>query len=131
MQAGMTRMMLANDVIIFIFIDVGRRLGNRPVIDLRCIINDCTLSRLQLANVSNVRNFYFEFKKKCYRSPHCLKITQNVAFEFLKVWHFPPIFVILKLTCLVTLFDRKLQVFKNSPKWTIFGILINLYPLKM
>ena len=37
-------------------------------------------------------------------------------------WHFPPIFVSLKLTCLVTLFDRKLQVFKNSPKWTIFGI---------
>ena len=52
-------------------------------------------------------------------STHCLKITQNVAFEF---WHFPPIFVLLKLTCLVTLFDRKLQVFKNSPKWTIFGI---------
>ena len=47
----------------------------------------------------------------------CLKITQNVPFEF---WHFPPIFVFLKLTCLVTLFDRKLQIFKNSPKWTIF-----------
>ena len=28
----------------------------------------------------------------------------------------------IKLTCLVTLFDRKLQVFKNSPKWTLFGI---------
>ena len=40
-----------------------------------------------------------------------LEITQNVAFEF---WHFPPIFVLLKLTYLVTLFDRKLQVFKNS-----------------
>ena len=40
-----------------------------------------------------------------------------LIFEF---WHFPPIFVLLKLTCLVTLFDRKLQVFKNSPKWTIF-----------
>ena len=50
---------------------------------------------------------------------HCLKITQNVAFEF---WHLPPIFVLLKLTCLVTLFDRKLQFFKNSPNWTIFGI---------
>ena len=42
---------------------------------------------------------------------HCLKITQNVAFEF---WQFPPIFFLLKLTCLVTLFVRKLQVFKNS-----------------
>ena len=40
------------------------------------------------------------------------------VYEF---WHFPPIFVLLKLTCLVTLFDRKLQVFKNSPKWNIFG----------
>ena len=48
---------------------------------------------------------------------HCLKITQNVTFEF---WHFPPIFVPLKMTCLVTLFDRKLQVFKNSSKLTIF-----------
>ena len=44
----------------------------------------------------------------------CLKITQDVSFEF---WHFSPIFVLLKLTCLVTLFDRKLQFFK-----TIFGI---------
>ena len=40
-------------------------------------------------------------------------------FEF---WHFSPIFVLLKLTCLVTLFNRKLQIFKNSPKWTLFGI---------
>ena len=44
-------------------------------------------------------------------STQCLKITQNVAFEF---WHFSPIFALLKLTYLVTLFDRKLQFFKNS-----------------
>ena len=50
-------------------------------------------------------------------SAHCLKVTQNVAFEF---WHFSPIFVLWKLTCLVKLFDRKLQFSKNSPKWTIF-----------
>ena len=37
-------------------------------------------------------------------SAQCLKITQNVAFEF---WHFPPI----SITCLVTLFDSKFQVF--------------------
>ena len=54
--------------------------------------------------------------------PHCLKVTQNVAFEVLAFWHFPPIFDLLKLTCLVTLFDRKLQVFKNSLNWTIFDI---------
>ena len=56
--------------------------------------------------------------------PHCLKITQTVAFEFC---HFPLIFVLLKLTCLVTLFDRKLQVFKNSPKWTIFFLFSQLW----
>ena len=50
---------------------------------------------------------------------HCLEITLNVALEF---WHLPPIFVRLKMTCLVTLFDRKIQVFKNSPKWTFYGI---------
>ena len=44
-------------------------------------------------------------------------------FEF---WHFPPIFDLLKLTYLVTLFDCKLQVFKNSPNWTIFGIFNEL-----
>ena len=37
-------------------------------------------------------------------------------FDILTFWHFPPIFVLLKVTCLVTLFDRKLQIFKNSPK---------------
>ena len=31
-------------------------------------------------------------------------------------------FVIFKLTCLVSLFDIKLQFFKNSPNWTIFDI---------
>ena len=56
---------------------------------------------------------------------HCLKITQNVAFDF-SLWHFPPVFVLSKLTCLVTLFDRKLQYFKNLPKWIIFGILNQL-----
>ena len=45
---------------------------------------------------------------------HCLKITQNVAFEY---WHFPPIFVLLKLTCLVTLFDRKQKLAKIDHFW--------------
>ena len=40
----------------------------------------------------------------------------NCRIRIFEFWHFPPIFVLLKLTCLVTLFDRKLQVFKNSPK---------------
>ena len=45
--------------------------------------------------------------------------------------HFPSIFILLKLTCLVTLFDRKLDVFKNSPNWAFLAFLINFCPLKM
>ena len=63
------------------------------LLDLGLDIQDILLTNLGL-------------EQKIYSySTHCLKITQNVAFEF---WHFPPIFVQLKLTCLVTLFDRKL-----------------------
>ena len=49
----------------------------------------------------------------------CLKITKNVAFG-------SSIFVLLKYTCLETLYDRKLQVFKNLLKLTIFGIFNEL-----
>ena len=51
-----------------------------------------------------------------------LKIPQNVAFL---IWPFPPIFVLLKMTCLVTLFDRQLQVFKNP----FLALLMNSFPL--
>ena len=44
----------------------------------------------------------------------CLKITQNVTFDYFQFWHFLTIFVLLKMTCLVTLFDRKLQVFQKK-----------------
>ena len=47
----------------------------------------------------------------------CQKKSPKMSLEY---WHFPSIFILLKLICLVTLFDRKLQVFKNSPKQTIF-----------
>ena len=40
----------------------------------------------------------------------CGKITPNVAFD---IGH--PIFVISKVTCLATLFDRQFHLFKNSP----------------
>ena len=49
----------------------------------------------------------------------------DLIFQF---WHFPLIFVLLKLTCLVTLFDRKLWGFqKLVVKLTLFGI----FKLKM
>ena len=41
-------------------------------------------------------------------------------------WHFPSIFVLLIETSLATLFHRKLGVFINSPKLTIFGIFNKL-----
>ena len=63
-----------------------------------------------------------EALEKVNINAHCLKITQNVTFEFFNFGIFHQFLSYLKLTCLVTLFDRKLQVFKNSPKWTIFGI---------
>ena len=53
----------------------------------------------------------FERTSKTKRNqfdPQCLKITQNVPFEFLIFWHFSPIFVLLKLTCLVTLLERNI-----------------------
>ena len=51
--------------------------------------------------------------------------TYNVVFEVFPFWHFLPIFVLLKLTCLVTLFDRKLQAFKNSPNGLFLAFLMN------
>ena len=36
---------------------------------------------------------------------------------------FGDFFVCLKFTYLVTLFDCKLEVFRKSPKWTIFGLV--------
>ena len=44
---------------------------------------------------------------------HCLKISQNVAFELL---HFQPIFVLLKLTCLVASF-RFSKIAKMDHFW--------------
>ena len=60
--------------------------------------------------------------------PNGWKRTKNVAFDFLE--HFPPIFVLLKVTCLVTLFDRKFQVSKKSPNLTIFGTFNELLATK-
>ena len=52
---------------------------------------------------------------------HCERSELHLHLTF-TILAFSPIFVWLKLTSLVTLYDRKLQVFKNSPKWTIIGI---------
>ena len=53
------------------------------------------------------------------------------VFQF---WRFPPIFVLLKLTCLVTLFDQKLQVFfkkKTRQNEPFLAFFLNFWPLAM
>ena len=79
---------------------------------------DFLLRPLRRRRYTSVLSIYLLCKQLLDNAAHCLKITQNVAFEFLNFG----IFHQLKLTCLVTLIDRKLQIFKNSPKWTLFGI---------
>ena len=67
------------------------------------------------------------------------KQSQTKHFFIQNVWKSPKIshlsfsiiafftnLVLIKVTCLVTLFDRKLQPFKNSPKWTIFDFFRQL-----
>ena len=78
----------------------------------------CLLDLTTLRHHPERKEVFEELQQPCH---NVWKLLQKVSFY---KWHFPTIFVLLKLTCLVTLFDRKLQVFKNSPKWTIFGIFI-------
>ena len=57
----------------------------------------------------------------------------HIVWKLLKMshfssWHFPPFFILLKLTYLVTLFDSKLCVYKN---FFLKTFLIKFCPLKM
>ena len=94
--------------------------------------DDFKLTIPQLKDEILQGNFFLYFWTK-----NTLKIKQNVSIEF---WHFPTIFVLLKLTCLVTLFDiAKLTIFdifsellssqnvkarfaRNVVKWDFSGI---------
>ena len=60
----------------------------------------------------NSKNQVYSLKKIIWppTCSRCGKITPNVAFD---IGH--PIFVISKVTCLATLFNRQFQLFKNSP----------------
>ena len=60
-----------------------------------------------------------------------LKITQNVTFLTFFILAFITNFLLLKLTCLATLFDLKLKVLKNSSIWPFLAILMNFWPVKM
>ena len=59
---------------------------------------------------------------------HIVWKSPKMSHLNLSILAFPPIFVLLKLTCLVTLFDRKLHVFKNSPNWPFLAFLMNFCP---
>ena len=54
----------------------------------------------------------------------------KVEFQFDNFGHFPPFFVLLKVTCLVTLFDRKLFL-KTRQTWPLWAFLMNFCPLKL
>ena len=65
------------------------------------------MSRIQFYERMINVNFRFNFTTIFENHPKC----HTWIFRF---WHFPPSFVQLKSTCLVTLFDHKLFL----PKWT-------------
>ena len=82
----------------------------------------------------SVTHFYFSryssfhvFWAKVFRKSYFVMSVSklHIVWKLLKMPHlnfgsFHHYFVLLKLTCLVTLFDRKLQLFKNSPKMNLF-----------
>ena len=66
------------------------------------------LSHLDKLKNGLMKKMYEDDHKKVACSSHCLKIPPNVAFEVFDLGIFFQIFVLLKVTCLVTLFDCKL-----------------------
>ena len=58
---------------------------------------------------------------------YCSKITKNVSLAFYNYG----IFDLLKSTCLATLFDSKLHIFKNSPNWSSMAFLMNFWQVFM
>ena len=72
-------------------------------------------SGLKNCKTKRTKKLQQKLKKKNLFLSQCLKITQNVAFDFFKYCYFSPIFVLLKLTCLVTL-----QFYRLLAKSAIF-----------
>ena len=78
---------------------------------------------------TNTELFHKKFKICYWRT--VFENHPKCRIWLLQFLHFPPIFVLLELTCLVTLFDRKIKVFKNSPNWLFSAFLMNFCALKM
>ena len=75
---------------------------------LRVVQHTCSLlkSRLCVGQFSVKQHLLYQNYIVCEFSSQCLKITKNVSFRFFQFWLIPPIFVLLKVTYLVTLFVR-------------------------
>ena len=70
--------------------------------------------------IPQILQFEFQFISNRWKGVGILRahsVWKLTKMSYLKF----SIFVLLIVRCLVTLFDRKLQVFKNSPKLTIFN----------
>ena len=67
----------------------------------------------------------FNFRFTTLRRLHSVWISPKMSHLNFEFWHFPSIFDLLKLTCLVTLFDRKLHVFKKLAKMDHFFAFFN------
>ena len=95
--------------------DVVFKMTHQPISDKTCahkhsiFCRDHPKSHQKILNFHRIQFTVFENNPKC----------RIWSFEW---WHFPPFFVLLKVTCLVTLFDRKLQ------KMVFF---MNFCPFKM
>ena len=71
----------------------------------------------------------FSSKKTDLKSPKDKKWDFGTVHS-VQFWHFPAIFVLLKVTYLVTLFDHRIQVFKNSQNGPFLAFSMNFCPLK-
>ena len=127
---GLSNLAVKSKLKLFINFDFCSKYGHLTHCD------NCSYSRLSF------NNFLIGKKRRCeqFWGPPIVfyssggknsVVCEHIVWKLLKMshlkfWHFPTIIVVLKLTCLVTLFDSKLQVFKNSPKWTIFGVFNQL-----
>ena len=115
-------------------------LHNSTLKELRCALCIVILVYFSIHTTSKkspaykneeILQFFTFLKIKCHiPKPYLTLLTVFENHQKCRIWifkwHFPPIFIRLKVTCLVTLFDHKLQVFKNSPKWTFFDIFNEL-----
>ena len=59
------------------------------------------------------------------------RATFTLKIAHLEFWHFSSIFVQLKLTCLVTLVDHKLQIFKEKNIFGTFNELLSTQNLNV